>query len=397
MESALTVRLVLTSRQLRVTLQPSVSQITLARRAVGQVFFVNGSMLGMWAANIPLIKERLGLDARLLSFGLFAAAFGSLVGMPFGGKLIAQFGSALVTLFAGVAMLLLFPMAMLAPSYTLLLAVLVAAGMSNGVIDVAMNAHGALVEKRIGKPVMSSFHGMWSVGGLFGSGLVLLTLNILGNTTLILGVSLLMFAMFLAAYVRFLSSTLDRVADAAHFALPSAQTLALGSIAFLGMLSEGAILDWSGVYLRELAASPSFAASGVAGFSGTMAFGRFFGDGLRARYGAAKLVRGSAVISLIGLVVALAMSNTVLAACGFAIMGFGIANIAPVVYGAAGRLKGVESGVAIASVLTMGYAAFLLGPPVIGFIAQVTSLPTGLGLIGIACVLIVIFAGAANT
>ena len=372
-------------------------QINFARWAVAATFFVNGTLIGVWAANIPLVKEALGLDAQFLSYALFSAAFGALAGMPFGGKLIAKFGSARVTLVSGLGALVTFPAAMLAPSYPVLLAVLVAAGFANGVMDVAMNAHGALVEQRISRPVMSSFHAAWSTGGLIGSGFVWLALNTLGTKLLVFGMAVVLLAAFLFAISRYLSSTLDQVADAAHFALPSRQTLALGSIAFLGMLSEGSVLDWSGVYLRELLASPSLAASGVAGFSGTMALSRFFGDGLRAKFGAASLVRGSAVISLAGLGVALLAHGPLLAALGFALMGVGVGNIAPVIYGAAGRLKGVESGVAIASVLTMGYAAFLLGPPLIGFVAQLTTLQFGLGLVGIACALIAVFSSSADT
>ncbi len=372
-------------------------QINFARWAVAATFFVNGTLIGVWAANIPLVKEALGLDAQFLSYALFSAAFGALAGMPFGGKLIAKFGSARVTLVSGLGALVTFPAAMLAPSYPVLLAVLVAAGFANGVMDVAMNAHGALVEQRISRPVMSSFHAAWSTGGLIGSGFVWLALNTLGTKLLVFGMAVVLLAAFLLAISRYLSSTLDQVADAAHFALPSRQTLALGSIAFLGMLSEGAVLDWSGVYLRELLASPSLAASGVAGFSGTMALSRFFGDGLRAKFGAASLVRGSAIISLAGLIVALMAHGPLLAALGFALMGVGVGNIAPVIYGAAGRLKGVESGVAIASVLTMGYAAFLLGPPLIGFVAQLTTLQFGLGLVGIACALIAVFSSSADT
>lgn len=373
------------------------SQINSARWAVATTFFVNGTLIGVWAANIPLVKEALGLDAQFLSYALFSAAFGALAGMPFGGKLIAKFGSARVTLVSGLGALVTFPAAMLAPSYAVLLSVLVAAGFANGVMDVAMNAHGALVEQRISRPVMSSFHAAWSTGGLIGSGFVWLALNTLGTKLLVFGMAVVLLAAFLLAISRYLSSTLDQVADAAHFALPSRQTLALGSIAFLGMLSEGAVLDWSGVYLRELLASPSLAASGVAGFSGTMALSRFFGDGLRAKFGAASLVRGSAIISLAGLIVALLARGPLLAALGFALMGVGVGNIAPVIYGAAGRLKGVESGVAIASVLTMGYAAFLLGPPLIGFVAQLTTLQFGLGLVGIACALIAVFSSSADT
>ena len=368
-----------------------------ARRAVAATFFVNGALIGVWAANIPGVKERLGLDPQILSFGFLAMAGGALAGMPLGGWLIAQRGSARVTLLSGLGLLALLPFPILAPGFAALVIALAAFGLVNGVMDVAMNAHGVLVEGRLARPVMSSFHALWSAGGLAGSALGGLALARLGPVALCAGACLAALAIFAPAAMQLLPSALDRQPGASHFAPPSRITLALGSLAFLGMMSEGAIMDWSGIYLRDLQASPEMASLGFAGFSATMCLARFFGDFLRARFGASKLVRAGALASLAGLAAALLAPGAALAAAGFAVMGLGIANIAPVIYGAAGRLKGVASGVSIASVVTMGYAGFLVGPPVIGFAAHLATLQIGLSSVAVACVLIALASDAAET
>ena len=368
-----------------------------ARLAVAATFFVNGALIGVWAANIPGVKERLALDPQILSLGFLAMAAGALVGMPLGGWLIARHGSARVTLSSGLGFLALLPFPVLAPGFATLVFALAAFGLVNGVMDVAMNAHGVLVEGRLARPVMSSFHAMWSAGGLAGSALGGLALGGVGPVALCIGACIAGLAILAPAAGLLLPTVLDRQPGASHFAMPSRVTLALGSLAFLGMMSEGAILDWSGIYLRDLRASPELAAWGFAGFSATMCLARFFGDPLRARFGASRLVRASGLVSLAGLAAALLAPGPALAVLGFAVMGFGIANIAPVIYGAAGRLKGASPGVSIASVVTMGYAGFLVGPPVIGFAAHLATLQTGLSFVGLACVLVVSMSDAAET
>ena len=368
-----------------------------ARRAVATIFCMNGAAIGIWAANIPGVKEHLALNPQNLSYGFLGMAVGALIGMPLGGALIGQFGSAHITRISGFIFILLLPMPILSPSLPLLIASLVLFGLTNGVMDVAMNAHGVLVERQLGKPVVSSFHAMWSVGGLVGSACGGWALVQVGPVIATSGAAALALAVFGLANFYTLPSHLDRESGTGHFALPTRVTLALGLLAFLAMLSEGAILDWSGIYLRDLAASPALAASGFAGFSGTMAFGRFFGDRLRGRFGAGRLVQASGAIGALGIILALLSSSAAIATLGFALMGLGIANIAPVIYGAAGRLVGVAPGASIASVITMGYAGFMVGPALIGFVAQHASLPIGIGVVGLACAMIATLGFTAET
>eukprot|EP01037_Dinobryon_pediforme_P006966 gene6966-7042_t len=358
---------------------------------------MNGAAIGIWAANIPGVKEHLALNPQSLSYGFLAMAVGALIGMPLGGALIGRFGSAHLTRISGFIFILLLPMPILSPNLPLLIASLGLFGLTNGVMDVAMNAHGVLVERQLGKPVVSSFHAMWSVGGLVGSACGGWALVQIGPAMATFAAAALALVVFISACFFTLPSHLDRQSGEGHFAMPSRTTLALGLLAFLAMMSEGAVLDWSGLYLRDLAASPALAASGFAGFSGTMAFGRFFGDALRGRFGAGRLVQVSGLIGVFGIGIALLSSSAAMATLGFALLGLGIANIAPVIYGAAGRLEGVASGASIASVITMGYAGFMVGPALIGFVAQHASLTIGIAVVGLACAAIAMLGSAAET
>ena len=366
-----------------------------ARWAVAAVFLANGMTIGAWAAHIPLVKERLAIGHAALGLSLLAMALGALVAMPLAGPVIAKLGSAAVTRAATVALILAFPLPVLAPNLIALAAALFLFGAANGVMDVAMNAHGVVVEGRLRKPVMSSFHGMFSLGGLIGAGLAALLLPLmppLGHALLqaalaaVVGVSALRFLLPAAA---------DSRSDEPAFALPNRATIGLGLLAFLALTSEGAVLDWSALHLAgSLQLGAGLAATGFAAFSATMAAGRFAGDWLRGHVGSVTLVRASAFLSAAGLALALVAPWPALAVLGFAIVGLGMANLVPIFFGAAGRIRDQSAGTGIAAVATMGYAGFLTGPPLIGFVAESATLTVALGLIVVACVVIGLAAAA---
>jgi hypothetical protein len=234
---------------------------------------------------------------------------------------------------------------------------------------------------------------MWSLGGLIGAGWAAVMLpKMPAVAEAFLTVGIVAIAAF-AALAFFLSSTIDRGSIGTRMALPNRATLGIGVLCFLGMVSEGAVLDWGALHLRSgLDVSPGVAAAGFAAFSASMAASRFCGDLLRARMGSIALVRWSACLAAAGIVVALLASWPVLAILGFAAVGLGLANLVPVLFGAAGRIPGQTPGAAIASLATIGYAGFLVGPPVIGFVADATSLALALGLIFLACAAIAIAA-----
>ena len=266
-------------------------------------------------------------------------------------------------------------------------------GGANGVMDVAMNAHGVTVERKLGRPVMSSLHGMWSLGGLIGAGWAAIMLPLMSPIAeAVLTVAIGAVAAF-TALAFFLSSTIDRGSAGTKIALPNRATLGIGVLCFLGMVAEGAVLDWGALHLRgSLDVGPGVAATGFAAFSASMAASRFSGDWLRGRVGSVAVVRWSGCIAAAGIIVALVAPWAVLAIIGFAAVGLGLANLVPVLFGAAGRIPGQSPGAAIAALATIGYAGFLVGPPVIGFVADATSLTLALGLIFLACAAIAVAA-----
>jgi MFS family permease len=365
-----------------------------ARWAVAAVFLVNGAVVGTWAAHIPLVEERLGISHSTLGLALFAMALGALFAMPLTGPMIARLGSAAVTRLVTPLLLAAFPIALLAKGPASLMLALFVFGAVNGAMDVAMNAHGVAVERKFGRPVMSSFHGMWSLGGLLGAGFAALLLPAVSpflQALITVSIGLVAAA---AALWHFLPAHIDRGNVGTAIALPNRATLGIGVLCFLCMTSEGAVLDWGALHLRSsLSATPGLAATGFAAFSASMAISRFSGDWLRARVGAVMLVRGSAWLAAAGLVIALMVPWPTVAVGGFALVGLGLANLVPVFFGAAGRIPGQNPGAAIAALATLGYSGFMVGPPVIGFVADLTSLAFALGLIVLACVVIALAAG----
>lgn len=364
-----------------------------ARLAIGLVFLVNGAVFGSWAPQIPFVQERLAIGPAVLGAALLAMAVGALAAMLLAGGAIARFGSAPVTRATGLALCLALPLVVLAPDLPLLVAALAFMGAANGMMDVAMNAHGVAVETRLQQPIMSSLHGMFSLGGLIGAGLGALALGIVPPWAHAVAAGTLLALLALAAMRRLLPGRID-VGDAGpHFVLPSRAALGFGALAFLAMMSEGAALDWSAAWLRgELGAGPTLAGLAFAAFSAAMAIGRFSGDRLRRRMGAEALVRGSALLAAAGLAFAVLLATPLAAILGFACAGLGLSNAVPVMFGAAARLPGLPPGAGIAATASVGYLGFLVGPPLIGLAAQVTSLGAALWLLVLACGLVAAFA-----
>jgi fucose permease len=261
-------------------------------------------------------------------------------------------------------------------------------GIGIGALDVAMNAHAVLVEERYGRPIMSSFHGLFSLGGLVGAALAggAMTLDVapvahLALTAAVLG------AAVLAAWPALLP-TAPAPAGGPLFVLPRGRLAVLGGVALAAFMAEGAMGDWSAIYLRmDLGTSPATAAYGFAAFSLTMALGRLTGDRLVARCSPATLLTAGALLGSVTLAAALLLAHPAAAVVGFAGMGLALANVAPLVFSAAGRLPGLAPGIGIAAVSTAGYGGFLAGPPLIGLVAELGGLPLGLGLVALVVAL----------
>jgi len=276
---------------------------------------------------------------------------------------------------------------------------LVVVGAANGVLGVAMNAQAAAVERAYGRPIMASFHALFSLGGLAGSavGGVLAGQGVGVRAHLAGTAAALAAAAWLAAR-RLLPPAADAAPDAPAFARPTRALLALGVVAFCVLFGEGAMADWTAVYLRDVAGTgPGLAAAGYAAFSLTMAGGRLVGDALTVRLGPRRLVLGGGLLAAAGLALAVAVPTPWAAVAGFAAVGAGFATIFPSVLAAAGRTPGQSAGTAIAAVSTLGYTGFLAGPAAIGLIADATSLRAGLGVVAVTSLLIAVLAGAMRT
>ena len=352
-----------------------------ARYAISAAFFINGMILASWVATIPLARERLSLSEGVLGLTLLSMAVGSLIAMPVTGMLIGRFGSrrmTILTMSLFVASLFL-PLG--APTLPFLILTLIIFGGLQGASDVAMNAAAVALENSYPKPIMSSFHGFWSLGSLSGAAFAGLLISFETPSLMraliaaVLGAGILIWAL-----PKLPNANDER--DEHTFALPRGPLLVFGLLAFLALVSEGAIADWAAVYLQDyLGASTAFATLGFAAFSLTMALGRFTGDALTARFGPALVLRISGAVSALGLAVALLVPQASLSLIGFGLMGLGVANFAPMLFGAAGRVPGTEPGVSIAAVTTVGYLGFLVGPPLIGLSAEVVGLRTSLYMV----------------
>ena len=366
------------------------------RYATTAVFLANGFGIGAWAVEVPRVKDKLLLGDSLLGVALFAFALGAIVAMPLAGRLAPKFGSGRATALLGVLFVAAFPLPALAPNAPLLCAALLLLGALNGALDVSMNGHASAIEKVWSAPIMSSFHAAWSAGGLAGAavGTVLqktgfgvlsgLALPAIPIAVLIVGAALFS--------LRDVGSR-PEAASGSGFALPQAGVVKLAALAFLCMMTEGAIADWSGVYLRS--ALPTHADSagiGYTAFAFAMAACRVVGDAFVRRLGAVRVVALGGLLSAAGLAAVLAAPALTTAVVGFICVGIGLANVVPVIFSAAGRTTDPPvTGVSMAA--TAGYAGFLVGPPIIGFGAGLVGLQLALGVLVLAT-LAVCFAGS---
>jgi len=365
-------------------------RVSRARRAISTIFLLNGAGIGAWAVHVPTVQARGGFDTATLGLLLLTIAAGAMVAMPLCGALIARYGSRRLTLASG----LLFPLTMLAliaaPSPLLLFVCALCFGAANGTLDVAMNANATEVEKARGLPTMSSFHGFFSLGGLFGAALGGLMLELgagNGQGAALLGAAIVLAMLLVARSVLYVAPAADDHGPGLR--LPRGQSLYLGLLALLCMAVEGALVDWSALVLRQrTGASAAQAALGFSLFSITMAACRFAGDGLVLRFGARGVMVAGGLAMAAGVLLAVATGNYVLSALGFALVGLGAANVVPVIFTAAARTPGMAPGVGLATAATVGYSGLLLGPPVIGWIAAHAGLAVGVGSLALAGVVI---------
>ena len=364
-----------------------------ARWAVGATFLLHGMLVGAWVPHIPLAKERLDVGPGVFGVALLAFAGGAVCAMPVAGVLINRFGSAALTTITGLLFCLTFMGPILAPSLPTFVLAGFFMGMTIGSMDVSMNAHGIAVEKALRRPTMSMLHAGFSIGGTIGAFLGAALLAFFGEITQALLIATLCAAIQVAAARFYLAPDVDKGLSGSHFAWPTRATIGLGLLCFLALMIEGSILDWAAIMMREkFLVDAGFAALGFGFYQAGMAAARLTGDWIRLRAGAVRMVLWSALLAAAGTALALSAPSPYLALVAFVFAGLGLGNIAPVLFAGGGRLEPDAPGRGIAAVTTLGYSGFLLGPPLIGFLAQVSDITTALFLTVAAALIIALFA-----
>ncbi|TDD89824.1 MFS transporter [Actinomadura rubrisoli] len=379
-----------------------------ARVAVTVAFTAHGLLGAAWVARIPQIKEHLGLSEGAMGVALLGAPVGVAVAVRFAGAIVARWGSRATTVAGGiVAALSLVPLG-LAWNLGVLICALAVLGGSLGLMDVAMNAQGVAVERGYGRPLMSGLHGAYSIGTLLAALIgaaaahahVPVAVHLSVAAAALIGLLLAGCRDLLDRSVDALPDLPDEPAAASSAAGTSGRwvLVMLGIIGLCSFVGEGAMADWSAIYLREdLGTGPGLAGLGFAGCAVAMTAGRLAGDRVVARFGPVAVLRAGSLVAAVGLGLGLAARNPAAAVAGFTLFGLGVAVVAPVTFSAAGNVPGVPAATGIARVTGVGYLGLLGGPPVIGFVAQGVGLGWALavpvGLVG----LIVLLAPATGT
>ncbi|WP_377189914.1 MFS transporter [Ruegeria meonggei] len=370
--------------------------IVAAWRAVAAMFILNGALFGIWASRIPAVRDRLDLTHEALGFGLLFMAAGAVCSFPVTGRLTDRFGAVRITRIIAVLYTLSLILLAVADGFWALAGFLFVFGAFHGSMDVAMNAWAAEVEQTYDKPVMSSFHAMWSLGAglgaLSGYGAVQMGLTVMQHFLLTGGV-----VVALALALSWVRWTSRRAASSggAVFALPSGALILVGFAALCGALGEGAVADWSAIFLRDVTgATESVAALGYAVFSVTMVTFRLAGGFVIARFGPVSAARFGGVCAALGVFGVVSADAAGLALAGFALMGVGYAVIMPLAFSRAANDPHVPPGQAIASVATLGYGGLLIGPPLIGFLAEMLTLRLAFMALLPLAILIILLSGA---
>ncbi|WP_332825539.1 MFS transporter [Ramlibacter sp.] len=351
-----------------------------AIHALRAQFFVAGALFATWGVHVPSVKAHYGLSEQSLAIAMLAGGAGAVVALPYAGRVLARFAPRRVVPLMGLVCMLAVGSLLWPSLYGLLLALMLVYGMAAALFDVAINDEALAIERHADRPLMSGFHGMFSLGGMAGAAAwsLLAPLGVAPHVHLV-AASVVLGTVALAAGAFMLRDVRNAGEGRAPLSLPHGPLVLLGLLAALGLVGEGAMYDWSVLYLRqELGTSAGIASLGYASFSGAMAAGRFGGDWVRARVRSVTLLRFSGALGAAGMALAMAVPHPAAALLGFALVGLGFANIVPVLFSAAGQVPGIAPAHGIAAVSAVGYFGLMAGPPLIGFIAQARSLTAGL-------------------
>ncbi|MGN6539625.1 MAG: MFS transporter [Ginsengibacter sp.] len=355
------------------------------RIATSIFFFIAGLTFSTWASRIPAIQAKLELSDAGLGAVLFALPAGLMTSLPVSGWLVSRLGSRPMVIVGSVFYPLILLLLASSTSVLQLVLSLFSFGIMGNLINIAMNTQAVGVETLYGRSVMASFHGLWSLAGftgaVVGTFFVSRGLPPIIHFSIVSGVCVLL---VILSYKFTLPHDIGHRQRQKAFVKPDKKILLLGMIAFCCLVNEGAMSDWSGVYFKNIVKAPaSLITLGYVAFTSTMALGRFVGDSLVTKFGIKRMLQISGSVITSGLLLAVIFPYLPTATAGFFLVGFGVSSVVPIVYGLAGKSTTMSAGAALAAVSTIGFLGFLIGPPLIGFIAQAISLRWSFTLIAI--------------
>jgi MFS family permease len=383
--------------------QPSVHKRTL-RIAVGVLFFMAGLCFSSWASRIATIQQNMGLTDAALGAVLFSLPVGLMLSLPFSGWIITKIGSKKLLLAAIMVYAICLTSLGLAQNAFQLIICLICFGFSGNAVNISVNTQAITTEGLYDKPIMASFHGLWSLAGFTGAGIgtVMIANRIDPFHHFLVVLSILVVGVIIASRYLYDDAGTPNKESTAPVSLREklkliVPLLTLGSIAFCSMICEGAMFDWSVVYFKKVIAAPiALQGAGFTAFMLTMAGGRFVADWFAGRFGLKRTLQVSGSLTVTGLLIAVIFPYFYTAMAGFLLVGAGVSSVVPMVYSAVGRSKTMSAGVALAAVSTIGFTGFLIGPPVIGFIAGLATLRASFVFIAIMGLSVIILSTRAK-
>ncbi|WP_143308303.1 MFS transporter [Chitinophaga vietnamensis] len=355
-----------------------------ARIAVSALFFLTGFCFASWASRISDIQQTLHLNDAGLGSVLLALPVGSLVALPVAGVMVSRFGSRHVLIIASVVYAALLPLIGLAKAPWELISILVLFGFSGNMANIAVNTQAVVVEAMYGRSIMASFHGLWSVGGFAGAsvGAFLAGLH-MAPVYHFLIITAIGWMIVMVAMRNIVQQDISSQANQPLFVMPDKFLLTLGIIAMCSMICEGTMFDWSVIYFKRVVRAADASGIGYSAFMSTMFLGRFVADWLTMRLGVNRMLLISGILTAGGLLLAVTLPYFIPAIIGFMLVGAGVSSVVPLVYSSAGKSKVLSPGMALAAVSTIGYLGFVFGPPLIGFVAQASSLAVSFSIIAV--------------
>lgn len=365
--------------------------------SVGLGFFTISMLFGTWATRLPELQSKLGLSGTELGMSLLTLSIGSLIISPFSSWITEKMSVGRATFWSSVILALSFLLPFLANNFPVFCITLFVVGLANGLITVTTNAAAAVVEKSYFRSIMSNCHGMFSLGGIIGAGSAGIFAT-LGFSPLEHMIIIVVALLFINLYVRTnLYQIPNEATKSPIFTLPTQPIFGLAIITFCIVLAEVAIMDWSGIYIHNTLGGSAFLTGlGFAGFSLTMAIGRFYGDHITTTIGRKKIVQFGSLIGTLGLIMAALIPSTVVAIVSFTIVGIGFSCIMPVIFSSATKIEGITAGAGIAAIATAAILGGVVGRPVIGLIADLFDLGTSLIFTGILALIGSIVASKTN-